>query len=236
VSTPPDPSGPPAIHYHVDPTLPDPLPADPIPLLTDWYEHARRERVQPNPDAVALATADEAGRPSVRIVLCKAIEPDGSFLFYTNYESRKARDLAANPRAAMAFHWDALERQARVEGPVEKTTEAESDAYFATRSWPSRVGAWASRQSRPLDARQTLLQRVFETMREHGLDPARPPPPDAEVHIPRPPNWGGYRLRALAVELWVGGAARVHDRARWSREDAASPAAASGWRAERLEP
>jgi len=223
--------------YKASNTLPDPLPVDPIPLLIEWYEHAKRERVQPNPDSMTLATVDAESRPSARIVLCKSIEPQGGLLFYTNYTSRKARDMEVNTRVAVVFHWDVLDRQARVEGAVERLSAGESDVYFARRPWASRVGAWASEQSRPLDSRAALIRQVHETMKRFGIDPSNPPAPDTEVYIPRPPQWGGYRLKASAVELWAGGASRVHDRARWEREHtSAGDRTLKAWRGHRLQP
>jgi pyridoxamine 5'-phosphate oxidase len=219
--------------------LPEPLPADPFPLFTAWFAEAHGARTQPNPNAMTLCTVDEAGRPSARTVLCKALEPDrGALVFYTNYQSRKGRELDARPRAALLFHWDALDRQVRIEGPAARTSPAESDAYFATRPWESRIGAWSSDQSRPVASRRELRERVEAAMRRFGLDPGRPPPPGAEVPVPRPPHWGGYRVFAERAELWVSGRGRIHDRAEWRRE--LSPGGegfrAGPWSATRLQP
>jgi pyridoxamine 5'-phosphate oxidase len=208
--------------------LPSTLPADPMPTFVQWFDGAREARVQPNPDAMALATATPDGHPSVRIVLCKQlVAAPGYLVFFTNYASRKGAELAANPRAAGAFHWDALGRQVRVEGLIERSPAAESDAYFASRALDSRIGAWASLQSQPLDARRTLLMRVAAEAARHGTS------------VPRPPHWGGYRLWPESVELWIEGPFRVHDRARWTR--ALGPAGADGpvpgpWQATRLFP
>jgi pyridoxamine 5'-phosphate oxidase len=186
--------------------LPSSLPPDPMPLLGQWFSGACEAKAQPNPDAMALATATPDGRPSVRIVLCKKFVADpGYVVFYTNYSSRKGDELAANPRAAAVFHWDELGRQARLEGPILRSPDAESDEYFASRALDSRIGAWASLQSQPLDSRRTLLKRVAAEAAHYGMQ------------VPRPPHWGGYRLWPEAVELWVSGAFRVHDRARWTR-------------------
>jgi pyridoxamine 5'-phosphate oxidase len=186
--------------------LPAVLPADPMPLVASWFRTACDARVQPNPDAMVVATATPDGRPSARVVLLKHLIADpGYVVFFTNYESRKGRELNSNARAAGVLHWDAIGRQVRLEGPVLPSPAAESDAYFATRPFDSRIGAWASVQSSTLDSRQTLLDRVAETRARFPDD------------VPRPPHWGGYRLWPDAVELWVEGAYRIHDRARWER-------------------
>ncbi|SRR5579871_59265 len=225
-------------------TLPDPLPAEPLATANAWLEEATRGRVQPNPNAMVLATVGGGGQPSARIVLCKEIvATPGYLVFYTNYESHKGRELAEHPRAALLFHWDALHRQVRVEGPVVRSPPAESDAYFASRPWPSRVGAWASAQSRPVASRAQLLEQLVAAGRRLGTPAVGPggDPADAarEVVVPRPPHWGGYRLWAEAVELWVEGAHRLHDRARFTRTlapGAAEAFAPGPWRAVRLQP
>jgi pyridoxamine 5'-phosphate oxidase len=186
--------------------LPSRLPDDPMPLVHEWFSKARAEKAQPNPDAMVVATATADGRPSARVVLCKHLIVDpGYVVFFTNYDSRKGDELAANPRAAAVFHWDTLTRQVRLEGPILRSPDAESDAYFVTRALDSRLGAWASLQSQPLDSRATLLKRVAAETARHG------------THVPRPPHWGGYRLWPETVELWIEGSFRVHDRARWTR-------------------
>jgi pyridoxamine 5'-phosphate oxidase len=208
--------------------LPASLPPDPMPLLEQWYSGACEAKAQPNPDAMALATATPDGRPSVRIVLCKkSVADPGYIVFYTNYSSRKGDELAANPRAAAVFHWDDLGRQARLEGPIMRSPDAESDEYFASRALDSRIGAWASLQSQPLDSRRTLLKRVAAEAARYG------------TQVPRPPHWGGYRLWPEAIELWVSGAFRVHDRARWARALGAATAtgyAPGPWQSTRLFP
>lgn len=216
--------------------LPDPLPSDPFPLFASWFERARAERIQANPNGFTLATVDADGRPSARVVLCKGIDVAvGSITFYTNYEGRKGRELDAHPEAAACFWWDALELQARLEGIVERIGESESDAYFQSRPWLSRIGAWASDQSRPIASRRDMLARVVATMRRFGLDPDRPPLDEPNTQIPRPPHWGGFRLTARRVELWISGAGRVHDRAEWSRELPRS-GGPDPWRSTRLQP
>ena len=179
---------------------------DPFTLFDSWYAEAKES--EPNdPNAVALATADAGGRPSVRMVLLKGHGPDG-FVIYTNRESRKAGDLGANPHGALLFHWKSLRRQIRIEGPVKHATDAESDAYFASRGRDSRIGAWASEQSRPLDSRETFEQRVAEmTAKFEGQD------------VPRPPHWGGYRIVPTQLEFWQDRAHRLHERRLFTRRD-----------------
>lgn len=183
---------------------------DPFLLFDHWYAEARDS--EPNdPNAMALATVDAAGQPSLRMVLLKGHGRDG-FVFYTNRGSRKADDLAAQPRAALLFHWKSLRRQVRIEGPVDIVGDDESDAYFATRSRDSQLGAWASEQSRPLDARATFEAR-FEEMKARfgGQD------------VPRPPFWGGYRVTPERLEFWQDRAHRLHERRLFL------PAAGGGW-------
>jgi len=208
--------------------LPSTLPGDPMPTVEAWFKEARDRKVQPNPDSLVLATASPDGAPSARVVLCKKlVVAPGYVVFFTNYDSRKGHELAANPRVAGVFHWDTLSRQIRLEGRVVKCPPAESDAYFASRALDSRIGAWASLQSQPLDSRTTLLKRVAIEAARHGPSPSRPP------------HWGGYHFWPETVELWCEGAFRVHDRARWSR--ALEPMGGTGfgagpWRATRLYP
>lgn len=183
---------------------------DPHALFAAWLAEA--EAGEPNdPNAVALATADAAGRPSVRMVLLKGHDVRG-FVFYTNLDSRKGGELAANPHAALLFHWKSLRRQVRVEGAVEAVSAAEADAYFATRSRDSQLGAWASDQSRPLDARATFEAR-FEDVRTRfeGGD------------VPRPPRWSGFRVIPDRIEFWIDRAFRLHERRLFVRDGA-------GWR------
>jgi pyridoxamine 5'-phosphate oxidase len=206
--------------YHEE-KLPDPLPCSPMDLAVDWFERAAAEAAQPNPDAMVLATADEEGNPSARVVLCKRLVADPGYLvFFTNYGSRKAQELERHPRAAAVFHWDTLRRQMRVEGCVERSPHDESDAYFASRSWQSRVGAWASRQSRPIESRGKLLDAVADSAASFGATFADGRFVDTSdtAEIARPAFWGGYRLWIDSLELWTEGEGRVHDRAVWSRE------------------
>ena len=189
--------------------------ADPMPQFGVWMVEAIHAQV-PEPSAMNLATVDARGRPSSRIVLLKGVDKRG-FVFYTNYQSRKGRDLAANPAAALTFLWKELERQVRIEGMVEKVTREESEAYFATRPLGSRVGAWASPQSDVIESREWLERRWAEMGREHGENP------------PLPPHWGGYRVLPDYVEFWQGRLSRLHDRIAYSREG-------ERWKVQRLAP
>jgi pyridoxamine 5'-phosphate oxidase len=224
-------------------TLPDPLPADPMPLAATWFRQAWDEQVQRNPNAMSLATTGDGGKPSVRIVLCKEIVADPGYLvFYTNYRSRKGRELEKHPWAAVVFLWDALGRQLRVEGPVVHALASESDDYFASRSWRSRLAAITSDQSAAIPTRQQLVERFREAAERLGApDPMTAPDDDAEpgLRLPRPAHWGGYRLWASVVELWCEGEHRLHDRARWSRGMVSGGDGrfqAEPWRHERLQP
>ena len=190
--------------------------ADPLELFAGWYDAAEASGLI-HPNAMALATATPDGRPSVRMVLLKDVGPEG-FVFYTNYESRKAVELDANPRGALCFHWAVLERQVRVEGPVRRIPREESEAYFATRPRGSRIGAWASHQSAELPDRATLEARYEEYDRMY-------PGPD----VPLPPFWGGYRLVPELMEFWQGKADRLHDRLAFTRTE-------GGWSSRRLYP
>jgi pyridoxamine 5'-phosphate oxidase len=202
-------------------TLPDPLPAEPLSLVVSWLEQVTRARAQPNPNAMVLATVDAHGSPSARVVLCKDVQPrPGYITFFTNYLSRKGSELAAHPRAAAVIHWDSMRRQVRFEGPITRTTESESDAYFASRAWQSRIGAWASQQSAPVASRAELeraTRRVAERFGTPSPTDSDDTAPDPGVAIARPPHWGGFHLWVDSCELWVEGAARLHDRARWTR-------------------
>lgn len=179
---------------------------DPLALFDAWYAEAKAS--EPNdPNAMALATADARGRPSLRMVLLKGHSPSG-FVFYTNREGRKAADLEANPFAALMFHWKSLRRQVRVEGAVTLATDAESDAYFASRRRDSQLGAWASDQSRPLDLREIFEARVADARARFEGQP-----------VPRPPHWGGYRVAPERVEFWRDREARLHERRLFTRVD-----------------
>lgn len=190
--------------------------ADPIRQFEAWFKQALDARL-PEPNTMTLATVDARGYPSARIVLIKGVDERG-FVFFTNYESRKGLDLAANPHASLLFYWIELERQVRVEGTVVKTSAEESDLYFHSRPLGSRIGAWASEQSRPLESRALLEAREKAFSERFGETP------------PRPPHWGGYRLVPETIEFWQGRPSRLHDRILYTRESDA------GWRISRLSP
>ena len=192
------------------------LPSYPLPIVRSWLAEAEAAGVR-LPNAIALATADADGRPSIRHVLLRGIDDEG-FVFYTNRGSRKGRELAENPRAAFALYWRELDRQITVTGDVEPVPDQTADAYFATRPREARLGAWASRQSETLSSRAELLER-YATFEDRYAD----------GDVPRPPFWGGYRLRPIEIELWQGRLHRLHDRFRYRREG-------DGWAVRRLAP
>jgi pyridoxamine 5'-phosphate oxidase len=192
------------------------LDPDPIRQFHRWFEAATLSEI-PEPNAMVLATAAADGRPSARIVLLRGYDERG-FVFFTNYDSRKGRELAANPHAALVFHWHDLERQVRVEGPVAQVTLEESDAYFQSRPASSRLGAWASRQSEVIAGREILEARVRALELQYADGP-----------IPRPEHWGGYRVVPTVLEFWQGRPSRLHDRLRYTRGE-------GGWLIERLAP
>jgi pyridoxamine 5'-phosphate oxidase len=222
--------------------LPDPLPAEPFAITVQWLAQAWEAHCQPNPNSMVLATSSRDGHPAARVVLCKDIVPQpGYLLFYTNYLSGKGRQLKDNPRAAAVLYWDTLHRQVRIEGPVTQAPESDSDAYFTSRPWQSRIGAWASEQTKPIASRAALVEAVARAARRFGAPtPGTAGADDAlRLTIPRPPHWGGYRLWAESVELWTEGKARIHDRARWTRALTAAGADSfrgGAWSATRLQP
>lgn len=196
----------------------DSPPADPLTLFEDWFAEAREQETN-DANAMALASVGEDGMPSQRMVLLKHADREG-FVFYTNYESRKGRQLLAHPKAALLFHWKSLRRQVRIEGPVEQVTIEEADAYFASRPRQSQIGAWASEQSRPLESRYALEKRVAKFAAKHAVGT-----------VPRPPHWSGFRVVPLYIEFWKDGAFRLHDRVVYSRVAADRP-----WQTQRLYP
>lgn len=190
---------------------------DPFRIAQDWLAEAERTEIN-DPNAIALATVDETGLPNVRMVLLKQIE-SAAFVFYTNYDSAKGREIAATGKAALVMHWKSLRRQIRVRGTVTREDGAQADEYFASRSLKSRLGAWASHQSRPLASRTSLMADVAKVGARYGTNP------------PRPPFWGGFRITPLEIEFWADGDFRLHDRFVWRRE-----AAESAWKIDRLSP
>jgi pyridoxamine 5'-phosphate oxidase len=191
---------------------------EPFKLFGEWLKEAETSEVN-DPNAVALATVDEDGLPNVRMVLLKGFDTDG-FVFYTNFESQKGREILGQKKAALCFHWKTLRRQVRVRGPVEIVTDAEADAYFATRARGSRIGAWASKQSRPLESRFALEKAVAEYTARYAIG-----------EIPRPSHWSGFRIRPTSIEFWKDQKFRLHDRIEFRR-----PAPDGAWDKVRMYP
>lgn len=190
---------------------------DPFAIAAEWLAEAEAAEVN-DPNAIALSTVDAEGLPNARMVLLKDIEAD-AFVFYTNYGSQKAQEIESSGKAAFVMHWKSLRRQVRVRGLVSRADGPEADAYYASRSLKSRLGAWASQQSRPLDSRASLMAEVAKVTATHGTNPKRPP------------FWGGFRITPLEIEFWADGAFRLHDRFQWRRETPTSD-----WVIRRLNP
>lgn len=198
---------------------------DPITQFREWFAEAQQADVT-DPNAMTLATAAPDATPSARIVLLKGVDDNG-FRFFTNYDSRKGTELDQNPHAALVFYWSPLERQVRVEGTVKRISEEESTSYFQSRPRGSQLGAWASPQSRVVDTREDLEERLGALRKEY----------EGEGEIPRPPNWGGYVLRPTVIEFWQGRPNRLHDRLRYRRDNSAGDGGSSQlWTIERLAP
>lgn len=202
--------------YSAQPFTTDLAAADPLQQFSDWFAESVQAE-QPDPEAMTLSTATVDGRVSARVVLLKGLDERG-FVFFTNYESRKSRELLANPHAALTFYWHALHRQVRIEGTVEKVAAQESEAYFQTRPRGSQLGAWASPQSEEIESRAALEQRLAEIEERFEVEP---------MHCP--PFWGGFRVKPTRIEFWQGRESRLHDRILYMRQDGA-------WRISRLAP
>lgn len=196
---------------------------DPFGLFNQWLADATRSEIN-DPNAMGVATVDADGMPNVRMVLLKGVDPEGTadrgFVFFTNFEGAKGRELLAHRKAALLFHWKSLERQVRVRGTVSIVSDAEADAYYATRARLSRIGAWASKQSRPLEGRFALEAEVAKYAAKYAVG-----------EIPRPPYWSGFRVTPLEIEFWMSRPFRLHDRAVYRRPDPATP-----WKKTRLFP
>lgn len=190
---------------------------DPFQLARDWLAEAEKSEIN-DPNAIALSTVDADGLPNARMVLLKEIEDD-AFVFYTNYGSKKAQELEGAGKAAFVMHWKSLRRQIRVRGTIEREDGPQADEYYHSRSLKSRLGAWASKQSQPLDSRGTLMAEVAVVTAKEGINPARPP------------FWGGFRIHPVEIEFWADGAFRLHDRFRWTRAGMQAP-----WSVDRLYP
>ncbi len=223
--------------------LPDELPSDPMHWADAWLKEAMAARNQPNPNSMTIASIGPDAQPTARVVLCKDFVPDPGYLvFYTNYRSQKSVELTANPSAAALMHWDILGRQIRIEGTVVRSPEEESDEYFATRDWGSQLGAWGSDQSASIESHEALVVQIRQRAADLGIELGT----DTQTlsnqnvpHIPRPPHWGGFRLWANAIELWISGKSRIHDRARWQRDIVRSSAhtfSTTPWTGTRLQP
>lgn len=194
--------------------LPEILPDDPMHQAKRWFDRTNSEKWQPNPNAMTLSTVDKNNAPSSRIVLCKYFVADpGYIVFFTNYNSRKGKEIRDNSEVSLVFHWDNIGRQLRIKGIAVYSPSSESDEYFASRNRGSQISAWGSNQSQPVESRSELIKQMNNKLDEFDSSGTR-----NEKEIPRPPHWGGIRVWAHEIELWMDGEDRVHDRARWTRK------------------
>ncbi|MGI9260927.1 MAG: pyridoxine/pyridoxamine 5'-phosphate oxidase [Woeseiaceae bacterium] len=223
--------------------LPEQLPSDPMHWADAWLKEAMATAVQRNPNSMTIVSVGNDGQPSARVVLCKQFIPDPGYLvFHTNYHSRKSQELGERPISAALFHWDAIGRQIRLEGQVVRSPSDESDAYFASRGWGSQLGAWGSDQSAPIESKAALVTQIRERGESLGLNLAEGTTELADDRIPsiaRPDHWGGMRFWVHAIELWIEGDDRIHDRGRWTRDIVRSSAhefTTTPWHGTRLQP
>ena len=194
--------------------LPEILPDDPMHQAKRWFDRTNSEKWQPNPNAMTLSTVDKNNAPSSRIVLCKYFVADpGYIVFFTNYNSRKGEEIKDNSEVSLVFHWDNIGRQLRIKGIAVYSPPSESDEYFASRNRGSKISAWGSDQSQPVESRSELIKQMNDKLDEFDSSGTH-----NEKEIPRPPHWGGIRVWAHEIELWMDGEDRVHDRARWTRK------------------
>ncbi len=223
--------------------LPETLPSDPMHWAAGWLAAATSGKVQRNPNSMTLVTVGPEGRPSARIVLCKSFEADpGYIVLYTNYQSQKCREIERSSNVSVLFHWDSMGRQIRIGGTAVRSPEAESDAYFASRDGGSQLGAWGSDQSRPIESHKALVRQIRNRAAEQGVslaaDYGTMVAADSAA-ISRPPYWGGIRIWASSIELWIEGKDRIHDRALWTRKltrKAEDEFGVSAWSGTRLQP
>jgi pyridoxamine 5'-phosphate oxidase len=223
--------------------LPNPLPTDPMHWAAEWLKEATRQGKQRNPNSVTLVTIGQDNKPSARVVLCKSFLPDpGYVVVYTNFLSTKCREIDGNANVALLLHWDFMGRQIRIGGTAIRSPAAESDAYFASRDPGSQLGAWGSDQSQPIESREALIAQIRSRAAENGISldgDTGTAVAEGSAAVPRPPHWGGLRIWASSIELWIEGKDRIHDRALWTRE--LSPAAegefqATQWTGTRIQP
>jgi len=222
--------------------LPKVLPNNPMHIAKSWFDGACENKLQPNPNAMTLATINKYKTPSARIVLCKSFVPDpGYILFFTNYKSDKGQEIKNNANSSIVFHWDHTGHQIRIQGVSILSSTEESDAYFATRNITSQLSAWGSNQSQPISSREALIEQIQKKSHEYGIDVKKENIENAQKttsSIPRPSHWGGIRVWASTIELWINGEDRIHDRALWKRKlvpknNSFSP---SEWIGTRLQP